>query len=131
MSTADSEWPAFFPDGVPPETATAASGVAYRLVRQLPPDKSDFRSSHEENPKRDFGEDFWMACGVSFHKRLADARRTRARFKPLRKRMIARGTLRSEFGVMLRTGSGSHLTVWLRKGVTPHESFTENAEGKK
>jgi hypothetical protein len=125
------EWPDFFPEGVPPEEAQPAQGEAFRIVRDIPPADSDFLSSIQEQPNRNFRDDqIWMACGVSFHRELACSQRTRDRYKPLRNRYIAQGTLKNEHGVALATHKqgGSHFTVWRRIGSLIHPDFINNGE---
>lgn len=129
--TQKSEWPDFFPEGVPPDNATPAEGDAFRLVVSIPPSDSDFLSSIEDQPNRNFKDDqMWMACGVSFHRQLECSRRTRDRYRPLRNRRIAKGTLKSEHGVQLSTsgGGGSHFTVWRRNGLFIHPDFIIDGE---
>jgi len=89
--------------------------------------------NYQEKPERSFGPRFWQACGVSFYRQLADVQRTRRRFKPLRKRHVAKGSLLAWFGVMLATPTSatpSHFTLWIQEGADPHTAFVEDAEAK-
>lgn len=125
-----SEWPSFFPKDVPPADAVDAEGRAFRLVRGIPSAPGDFLSTFEENPGREHGDHFWMACGASLHTKLEGSQKTRQRYKPLRERRIAVGVLNAEHGKMKPTPGfhPSHITVWFRVGATPHLSFVDDAE---
>ena len=125
-SDATRTWPTFFPEDVPPHTAAAASGVAFRLVDSNPPTAPDFKSTFEEYPNRRFGGELWKACAASLYTQRSDSDRTRRRYKKLRNKMIASGELHAGLGVMLATpssGSGSHLSVWFYREAQPHLEF--------
>jgi hypothetical protein len=127
------EWPEFFPSDVPPKEAIPASGSAFRLVKSLPPSESDFMSTIEEYPDRIFENDaIGKRYGTSFYRKLECINITRRRFKPLRNRPIAIGTLNSEHGVQLSTPSqgNSHLTVWICPKSQIYLDFTLDAEAK-
>jgi hypothetical protein len=127
------EWPEFFPSDVPPKEASPASGSAFRLVKSLPPSESDFLSTIEESSDRTFGDDpLGMRYGTSFFRKLECIKAKQKRFKPLRNRYIAIGTLKSEHGVQLPTTSqgNSHLTVWLYPKSQIYLDFTLDAEAK-
>jgi hypothetical protein len=129
--TQGSEWPNFFPEGVPPDNATPAEGCAFRLVADVPPSDSDFLSNIEERPERKFDDDqIWIACGVSFHRKLECSQRTRKRYRPFRNRRIAKGILRKEHGVQLSTNrqGDSHFTVWRRNESLLHPDFILDGE---
>ena len=122
-------WPAFFPPGVPPADATPATGIAFRLVRALPPLADDFRATVEEFPERLYeGEDRVNACATSFHTHIEASQRTRKRYKGLRERRIARGLLVADLGAQKLTGGAAHLRVWLFVEATPHLVFTTDGE---
>ncbi|MBP0016000.1 MAG: hypothetical protein J7647_00395 [Cyanobacteria bacterium SBLK] len=129
--TQKSEWPDFFPDGVPPENAIPAAGKAFRIVASIPPTDSDFLSNVEKYPDRSYGENLWMACGLSFHRQLECSKRTRKRFPALRKCRIALGILKPEHGVQLETGNRkfpSHFTVWKRQDALIQPDFAVDGE---
>lgn len=129
--TKRTEWPDFFPEGVPPDSATNAEGEAFRLVAKIPSSDSDFLSTIEEQPNRNFKNDqTGKAYGVSFHRKLECSQRTKKRYKPFRNRRIAKGTLKKEHGVQLSTSStrDSHFTVWRRNGSPMHPDFTIDGE---
>jgi hypothetical protein len=132
--TSSAAWPAYYPPGVPPPTATDAAGVGYRLVRTVPPTDVDFRSSFEDYAARGKTippDKLWKGCGTSLHTDVAGSRATRSRFPPLRQRRIVVGTLTAMHGKMMATDDGfhpSHVTVWFRVGAAPAGSFTTDAE---
>lgn len=98
------EWPEFFPPDVPPSSATPAEGIAFRIVKTIPSSEADFQSAFENSPQRQFTpSDIGIQFGISFHRQLNCSKKTRARYKPLRKRHIAVGKLKSEHGVQLET----------------------------
>jgi hypothetical protein len=125
------EWPSYYPPEVPPVDSVPAEGRAFRIVSVFPPSADDFRSTHEENPTRSYGDVFWMACGTSLHAGLAGAQRTRERYKFLREKKIAAGTLVATMGHMKPTPtrwSSVHITVWFKRSATPHRFFTQDGE---
>ena len=122
-------WPAFFPPGVPPEDAISATGLAFRLVRTIPPVADDFLATVKEYPDRTYeGEEFVNACATSFHTDLEASTRTRGRYKGLRTRRIARGVLGAELGAQKPTGGRCHLSVWLFVEARPHLAFATDGE---
>lgn len=124
-----SRWPAFFPEGVPPEDSVPATGIAYRLVRTIPPRGEDFCSTLEERRDHNFtGEHLVNACGTSFHTNLQASRRTRKRYRGLRDRKIATGELTTRMGRQKPTYTPGHLTVWLFVDAQPHLAFVTDAE---
>lgn len=126
-----SEWPAYYPPNVPPSAAVDATGTAYRIVKTIPPGATDFRSTLEVRVEKGGSvpdDQLWQACGTSVHTDLADSRRTRDRFPPLRGQKIVVGELLPQHGKMMPTGGASHVTVWFRVSATPHTAFVTNAE---
>lgn len=117
-------WPSHFPSDVPPAEAVDANGLAYRLVDAVPPKPADFLSLFEEKPTGTYkGTARALVHGVSFHGALKDSRRTRQRFKPLRGKVVARGTLKPSLGKMKATPAAhakSHMTVWFLANAQPH-----------
>lgn len=129
MNQAVNEWPSFFPDDTPPLDAAPAGGIAYRLVDTIPSKPIDFLSHCELNPRKNY-DSKQIACGVSFHKNFADAKKTCKRYRALRQKRIAIGELQDCYGVMKETPSKisqSHLTVWFRSNANPHVTFAEEA----
>ena len=117
-------WPADFPEGVPPEEATPADELGYRLVNSNPPTRSCFQSTREENPSREFPDEQRVpSYGVSLYLELQHAKRTRRRYKGLRSKIISVGQLSPEFGVTMPTFSYSHFTAWFYAEAEPHLAF--------
>lgn len=118
-------WPDYFPDSCPPLQARKDEVKVFRLVDNTPPSSNDFRPTIIEHPHRDFkSEDLCIACGVSVFKKLEDALNRRRRFKPLRDKRIAIGTITQDDGLILETCSDSHMTWWLQTD-SPHKDFQE------
>jgi hypothetical protein len=126
-------WPEYYPANVPPTEAVDAGGEAYRIVRSIPPQAIDFRSSVEDYRARGLevpAHKFWQACGTSVYTELEGCRTTRQRYPALRERRIAKGLLLAAHGKMMKTEGGhpSHMTVWFRVNATPEQSFLADAE---
>lgn len=68
-----------------------------------------------------------MACGVSVFKNISDIIKKRDRFKPLRSKKIAYGTIAPSDGLIKETGQPSHVTWWLQTSE-PHATFREVAD---
>jgi hypothetical protein len=118
-------WPDYFPKQCPPAEARSDTIEVYRLVDHDPPTADDFRPIRIEAPHRPFSADqLCLACGVSVFKTVADAVRTRLRFRPLRSKRIAKGTVMPDDGLVLETGEPTHTTWWLQT-ITPQSSFAE------
>lgn len=118
-------YPAFFPKGVPPSDARAASGLAFRFVGSVPPAAADFLASIQDNPDLDSSNP--QAYGVSFFQELDGCRATSRRYKSFRKKMVVSGVLVPAFGVMKSTPSSthaSHISVWLRTASGIENDFT-------
>ena len=119
-----SDWPEFFGHDTPPDGSTPASGSVYRIVKQLPPKPTDFKSYVELYPEKDFGAKRWQACGVSFHQDYSDSEKIYQRYPGFKKNaVIVMGDLLTAWGLMKATPSGnerSHLTVWFRSDAEPH-----------
>lgn len=98
----------------------------FRLVRQSPPDESDFWCEVElvaAGLKPPRNADSILACGVSVLSTREDAERVRASFGAFRKRRIAVGSL-AHSGVALRTGGQSgHHTWWRPLGDSAWRGF--------
>lgn len=111
------EWPDYFPKNCPPVEVEPASGTVYHLVEHDPPQKNDFITYYEENPK--FFENnphlFCKGCGVSVYTDLRDIKRLRNRYKKFKHRHIAEGKLNPTLGLLQHTPSRrrkSHHTWW-------------------
>lgn len=119
------QWPSYFPDQCPPADARNDNVQVFRLVTGTPLSAEDFLPTIAEQPHRDFDvSKLCAACGVSVYRNVQDAMTTRARFKALRSRKIARGRITESDGVILETFTPSHMTWWLQTS-TPHINFSE------
>lgn len=118
-------WPEYFPEKCPPENSRSEAHEVYRLVNGSTAVANDFLPTVVEAPHRPFPADMrCMACGVSVFGDVADAIKTRAKFKALKFKHIAKGTITPSDGVILETGAPTHMTWWL-KTPTPHANFSE------
>lgn len=121
-------WPDYFPEQCPPSDARQDDLKVFRLVTSSPPTADDFLPTTIESPHRKFtGEELCMACGVSVFKNIADIIKMRDRFKPLRTKKIAYGTITFSDGLVKETGQPSHVTWWLQTNE-PHATFREIAD---
>mgnify|MGYP006961701287 FL=1 len=118
-------WPDYYPPECPPPDARRDTIDVYRLVSADPPVPSDFVPVVLEMPHRTFApEKFCIACGLSVFQSLEGALRVRARYKPLRNKRLARGTIQPQDGLVLETGESSHTTWWCQSKA-PHANFTK------
>lgn len=118
-------WHDFFPDECPPEEATPASGIVYRLVRKNPPGPKDFRSYREMQPNKTFDQPECIVCGVSVYRNVHDMKRLQQRVPAKRKQLIAKGTLNHDLGMILKTSGddSSHHTWWIPLNSEPWGFF--------
>jgi hypothetical protein len=96
-------WPPDYPGGCPPEDASAANGAYFRFVEHDPPQAADFvRPVHgPRGAKLDPAD-----CGhhgLSLFAEEDDVRRMRQLVPPFAKKMVARGELEPQMGVVART----------------------------
>ena len=122
------EWPSYYPKDVRPKTAVPTSGKAFRIVKNIPPSREDFKSTYEHKPK-DYKKDMWKACGTSLHSELDAAIRTKNRFPKFKNMHIAVGIMVEELGKMQFTGNkkSSHITVWFRLPADPENHINTKA----
>lgn len=120
-----SDYPCYYPDDMPPEDASPASGIAFRLVNENPPIKSCFSSTIEENPGREARKptDREMLYGSSLFTQAKEALKKKKLFKPLRQKMLSTGPLIEDDGVMKKTGGQHHITVWFKNDSEPYTRF--------
>ena len=121
-------WPSYFPPECPPPDATVAEGEVYRLVAHNPPQPSDFVPLAIEQPHRDFARCACKACGISLYRDPADIKRLQDRVPGHRNKVLARGILDAQDGVMKPTpsevaGGASHHTLWIPEGVETVRHF--------
>lgn len=125
------EWPAYYGTDVPPVDAVDAGGHVFRMVRCIPPERADFRSTYEDDLARNNNRrnGAWEEiCAVSFFTSLDAIRKTRNRYRPLRNRKIAEGPLLPYYGKMKLTGQDNHLSVWLKRTAVPETTVCCDAE---
>lgn len=124
-------WPADFPEDCPPEEANPAGGVFYYVVKNDPPEPSDFISLYhrdrelaEKRVRR--GASLCQTMGLSTYADENDAVRCAREFPKIGNR-IARLTLEPDAGNVQYTPSGSftsHHTWWLAEVYDPTEAGT-------
>ncbi len=130
MQSALVTFPDYFPSGVPPKEAIDASGEFYRLTKAKPPGKDCFLNMRDENPKRMGrfkGLPLKCCYGVSVYTEEQSLINAFDKFpEGIGERFIAKGTLESADGVMLKTGApdSTHFTIWIGKDVEIHKKFS-------
>lgn len=121
-------YPDHFPENCPPPDAKPGPRELYRIVREFPVIKNDFRTAHERGA-------FKKGCqclrrGLSCLQTIEDARHCTIALPHLG-RIIVRGTVGPDHGSLLETKGSepSHITWWVAKGVDPLPlfSFVEEA----
>lgn len=123
-------FPDYFPSGVPPKEAIDASGEFYRLTKAKPPGKDCFLNMRDENPKRMGrfkGLSLKCCYGVSVYTEEQSLLNAFDKFpEGIGERFIAKGTLESADGVMLKTGApdSTHFTIWIGKDAEIHKKFS-------
>ncbi|RVR70515.1 hypothetical protein [Citrobacter freundii] len=112
-------FPDYFPSGVPPKEAKAK-----------PPGKDCFLNMRDENPKRMGrfkGLSLKCCYGVSVYTEEQSLVNAFDKFpEGVGERFIAKGTLESADGVMLKTGApdSTHFTIWIGKDAEIHKKFS-------
>lgn len=121
--TSNLTWPSFYPSCCPPDDATSAEGVVFRLVRNDPPSADDFLPWSVENDRVDKST-HCQSCAVSVFDRLDDVRQMQRRVPAQRPKPVAEGELKSEMGVTKPTGKNrGHRSWWLPEGIDPSPAF--------
>ena len=124
-------WPADFPDDCPPEEAEPANGVYYCIVKNDPPQPSDFVSLYHRNRrladrriKR--GASQCQTIGLSVYAHENDAVQC-ARQNTQIGDKIALLVLGPDAGKILPTPGGfeSHHTWWHPEGYDPTDAATD------
>lgn len=117
------KWPSNFPKGVPPEESQPANGHVYRAVKKIPPDESDFPTTREENPRREYKtkDEIQRSHGVSFFKKIDVLKEKVRRYSALQGRAIVHGDLISTLGVVSKSNRDGHVTLWKCIDSKPHE----------
>lgn len=117
-------FPAAFPPNCPPSDAEDATGIFYRLVKNVPPLESDFLSWHELG-KTDRGSPCERA-GLSVFREMEDAQHY-ARAIPSIGKHVATATLSGSDGKIKNTprhpNGQSHCTWWPYQNVDRKAAF--------
>ena len=119
-------WPDCFPEGVPPEDSVRASGLVYRIVKNIPPTSNDFLSWLQDNPGKpapsNVGKE--KPYGVSFWTKESRARRLMNNYsqpEQLGTVYIVKGYLDASLGVTEPSPNRKgHLTFWRAENTNPH-----------
>ena len=125
-------FPAYFPEGCPPENATVEEIVLFRLCKTDVPCADDFVTFYQINPERYGG--MIQAYGLSMYPSAEDcdsARRKSPRLRATHKG-IACGQIDADKGRILRTPSKAnpaHITWWIYEGIEPHTFFKVYSKG--
>ena len=125
-------FPAYFPEGCPPENATVEEIVLFRLCKTDVPCADDFVTFYQINPERYGG--MIQAYGLSMYPSAEDcdsARRKSPRLRATHKG-IACGQIDADKGRILRTPSKAnpaHITWWIYEGREPHTFFKVYSKG--
>ncbi len=123
------QWPDYFPENCPPETAQPALVKVYRFIDSDFPTPEDFRSWREQNPDLicPTGLTECQACGLSVFTSEEGVRIARKRIPALRKKKAAIATLTPNLGLILNTPSkrtgNTHHTWWIPVGIEPWTLF--------
>ena len=122
-------WPDDFPEDCPPEQAPHADGTYYRIVKNDPPEPSDFVSIYHlsrRRAEREIGYGRRTQCetmGLSVYTERNHAIQCAQQFPKIGDK-IAQLFLTSASGTAIQTGSGlgSHNTWWKPRGFDPLSS---------
>lgn len=124
--SAEYSWPEDFSEGIPPKDTIPAEGYVYRLVRNNPPEESDFKRTVDQYPERDFpsDEEKVMSYGVSVYTKLKSLKKLRIAFpepEQFGNTIIVGGEMVAELGVTQpKAERNGHLTLWKQDGSEPH-----------
>jgi hypothetical protein len=115
-------WPDGTPKNCPPTDAAPADGLYFRVVKNIPPDETDFSRWIDE--PHNLGKPLICnSCGVSLFSTEEGARKIIERFPNRWKKEpnhgVVLGRLIPEHGVIKQTGIDStHHDLWKQVGVT-------------
>jgi hypothetical protein len=124
MSQVSVSYPHDFPANVPPNDAKPANGIAYRLVRNIPPLKEDFCGYYKEpylkcrpkNPKPNF-------FGTSMFRDYQETEIARELHKPQREKKIVVGELNPSHGVISKENKNTHFDAWVAENTCIQDMF--------
>lgn len=122
------KFPNNWSEDCPPQDAVEADGVVYRVVKNLPPDKSDL-ASHLETGKLPTAP-ACLRCGLSVFRDQNDAEHQKMLLPKLGK-WIAKATLNNDHGKTKLTDGKlpTHTTWWPYENVVREALFTIEKEG--
>lgn len=115
-------WPTWYPPNCPPSGAGDANGDVYRLVKNSPPQDSDFVPKYLQTGGSGIApHELCKSSGLSVFADLADVGKAQAIIPGMRKRLVAVGTLNPSHGKLAHTPSTlkSHHTWWVLSGIQP------------
>jgi len=116
-TSADAEWPEFFPRPFDPPNATPMFGVAFRLVVHDPPrydpDMLSYRELHKTAPN---ASEYQMVS-LSAYITHDQAAGLIANAKKLRGSLIAQIDLAPQYGLMSAASSRGHIDLWFRQQI--------------
>lgn len=122
-------WGSYFPEGCPPEDASPAEGVVFRLTKGDQPRHGDFVPYRKNKPGDDFDGKACLASGLSVYRDYQDIVRLQNRVGGARKKKVAVTIqdLDHSHGVMKPTPSieSSHITWWVPETVSPAPLFRQ------
>jgi len=124
MSIDDYSWPKDFPSNVPPNDATDANGIAFRLVKNNPPSDLDF-VGHNKEPHKKKSKNLKPAdYGTSMFRDISNVEFARNSFKAQRNKKIAEGELVPLHGKISKVNHNNHFEAWLREETGIEDCFT-------
>ncbi|WP_241595609.1 hypothetical protein [Rosenbergiella epipactidis] len=123
MEYQDYPWPDDFPPDVPPDYATPADGIAFRLVVNDPPVAKDFVGHNQEPHKKQGRKLKANDFGTSMYRDCEQAKVCRDFHVALRSKKIAEGELQNFHGSTSLPNSKTHFEAWLRLQTGIETSF--------
>ena len=120
-------WPAYYPSDCPPNIAQPPNHTVYRFVRSNPPSSIDFCSNKERFPRKDYGEDDCIACGLSVFTDVNEVKIAQQHIPGMKSKLIAKINLMNDDGLILPSHSSycdSHHTWWKSPNFNPINRFT-------
>lgn len=118
-------FPAYFPEGCPPDNATDEEELLFRLCKTDIPAAEDFLTFYQISPEKYTGK--ILAYGLSVFPSEEDCDHARRKSPRLRLfQGIAYGRTDASKGKTLSTPTKNHpahITWWIYEGVEPHTFF--------
>ena len=121
----EQKYPAYFPEGCPPEDASVDEKVLFRFCKNDEPGEDDFVSYFLDNPKKFKGN--MIAYGLSVLPSREECREAYKKYPYIRKyRSIAEGKTNENRGSWKTTPgriSPEHITWWVCEDINPCTFF--------